>query len=993
MANNFLIDEWKVVEDHYNPNDFSKNETIFALGNGYFGLRGTYEEQISPTEGTYINGFYDSVPIVYPETAYGWAKTRQTILNVTDGKRIYIEIDGEKFSLEHVQYSHYSRTLDLQKGTLERKVTWTTKTGKITELCFKRIVSLSHQHTAAIQVSVKPLNWEGGVSITSTLNAKVFNISHGDDPRIGAHFKGQAIVLEEIKKIEKGCIIDSRTVAKRFQLLSGVVHNFQEKALEKVENVSSHDQEYAERYTFKVEKGEALIFDKFLCYIRNKGKDIVLPMLGIEKELDRINNTGFDELCLEQEEYLQKFWTRADVEVRGDSALQQALRFNLFHMLQSVGKDGETNIASKGVTGEGYEGHYFWDTECNMLPMFIYIDPESAKSLLMYRYNILPKARERAEELSHKGALWAWRTIDGEELSAYFPAGTAQYHINMDIMFALKKYYKATHDEQFLVDYGAEMLFENARFLLSLGDFIEGRGFCINCVTGPDEYTALINNNFYTNMMAKDSLEFALSVHKKLEDQYPEKLNILIQKLKLKADDISSWKRAAEEMYFFFDEKLGIYGQDDSFLSKAHFDWKSLPKEKLPLLLHFHYLNIYRYQVLKQPDAILLFYTVPEKFSKAEKKRHYDYYEPLCTHDSSLSYCIHGIVAAELGMYDIAYQYCMNSARIDLDDLQGNTYKGIHGAAMAGSWLGIVYGFGGLKLKDDKLHFTPVCPKQWESYTFRLNFQNRLLKVSVNKKEAVYTLLEGEPLSFYHKHKFVDIKTPGVPVSVSINRHLKGVIFDLDGVVTDTAEHHYKAWGETAAALGVSFDREFNEHLKGVSRMESLELILKKGDVKLSAEEKTSYAAEKNERYLDLISKLTPSDILPGILEFITELKNSGIKIGLASASKNATFILDKLRLTKYFDCIVDAGTLTKGKPDPEIFYSAAEKLELDYEDCVGVEDSLSGVQSIKGANNMFAVFVSASEQCEAADLKLKATSDLTLSRLKQALLEAGWNA
>ncbi|MBU3180191.1 glycoside hydrolase family 65 protein [Clostridium psychrophilum] len=418
----------------------------------------------------------------------------------------------------------------------------------------------------------------------------------------------------------------------------------------------------------------------------------------------------------------------------------------MFHLLQSSGRDGKTNIPAKGLSGEGYEGHYFWDTEMYMIPFFNNNSPNVSRKLLEYRFGILDKSRQRALQMGYKkGALYAWRTINGDECSAYYPAGTAQYHINADIAFSIKKYMEVTEDKEFLIQFGAEMLFETARFWIQLGGFVERKGnkFCINCVTGPNEYTAMVNNNCYTNLMAKENLKYTYEVAVWMKDSYLEVYKDLSKKINLEENELFLWKRAADQMFIPYDEKLKIYMQDDSFLNKEVWDFKNTPKENYPLLVHYHPLTIYKYQVCKQADTVLAEFLLNHKFSKEQKKRDYDYYEAITTHDSSLSMCIFSIMANEVGYHKKAYNYFMKTARMDLDNIQGNTKDGIHAANMAGTWMGIVNGFAGMRTHDGVLSFTPYLPDKWEAYSFKVNYKNRTINVNVNKTGVEYKLLYG----------------------------------------------------------------------------------------------------------------------------------------------------------------------------------------------------------------------------------------------------------
>ncbi len=661
--------------------------------------------------------------------------------------------------------------------------------------------------------------------------------------------------------------------------------------------------------------------------------------------------------------------------------LQQSLRFNVFSLLQSAGRDGRTSIAAKGLSGEGYEGHFFWDTEIYVLPFFTYTRPEIARALLSYRIGILDKARARAMEMNQRGALFPWRTIGGEETSAYYPAGTAQYHINADIAYALRKYVNATGDRRLLADGGAELLFETARLWADLGTTVAKKGgaFCINEVTGPDEYTALVNNNLYTNLMARENLLYAAETADRLRSEDAAARDGIARKIALGDEEVASWKRAAETMYIPFDAAAGIHLQDDAFLDRSPWDFEGTPEDHYPLLLHYHPLVIYRHQVLKQPDVVLAQVLLGHRFSHAEKKRNFDFYDPLTTGDSSLSPCIQSVAAAELGYLAQAFEYFSRTARMDLDDVNGNVSDGLHTAAMAGTWISIVYGFAGLRDADGSLSFSPQLPPSWSRLAFRLRFQGSLLQVTVNRGSAVYAVLEGAAVTLTSWGRRLEV-TPGKEVTDSLLPRLRAVIFDLDGVLTDTAELHYQAWKKLCDQAGIAFDRTVNEELRGIGRLESLQIILRHAGVRMSDAEARAFAGRKNAVYGELISTLTPADLLPGIPGLLAALRREGIRVALASASRNAPPILERLGIRGGIDFVVDPALLVKGKPDPETFLRAAEGLGLPVRDCAGVEDARAGIQAIKAAG-MFAVGIGAG--LTEADWTLGGTSDLTLEELK----------
>lgn len=981
----YPYEAWKIIEDSFDIETNYRDETIFSTGNGYIGFRGNFEEGYQGPEGTslqgtYLNGFYESEPIQYGEYAYGYARNSQTMLNVTDSKLIHLLIDGEPFSLFEGKVLAYQRTLDLQRGVLTRGVTWESPSGKQVKLHTQRLVCLNRKHLAVFSYEVTPLNFHGEIEVVSSLNGQVQNQVTLGDPRVGSTFRGQVLSTEQIEQHGSSALVRQSTQNTKFTVVCAMDNEISPNA---VMEPFEEGQQVGLRYKASVVQGQSVHLTKWVSYYTSRDYPVEELHTLARAELANGRKVGFAGLAEEQKTFLNDYWAQTDVEIEGDVGLQQSLRFNAFHLLQSVGRDGKTNIAAKGVTGEGYEGHYFWDTETYIFPFFLYTHPQISRKLLEYRYSTLAKACERAKELSHKGALYAWRTIDGAETSPYYPAGTAAYHINADIIYALKKYMQATHDTEFLLYYGAEMLFETARFWISLGAYIPKRGnqFCINEVTGPDEYTALVNNNLYTNVMAKDHLEYAAEVANLLKHKHTEEYSRVAGKIALGDEEIAQWQSAADAMYIGFDEEYGIYPQDDTFLQKAVWDFDDTPRENYPLLLHYHPLVIYRHQVLKQADVVLAMLLQGNRFTTAEKKRNYDYYEAITTHDSSLSPCIYSIIGAEIGYVDRAYEYFMRTARMDLDDYNGNVKDGIHSASMAGAWMSIVYGFAGMREYEGRLSFRPVIPDRWTQYRFKITFQGCLLEVTVSQEQVVYRLLRGKALTLHHEGREVEV-SGAKQLVLSQRRKLEAVLFDLDGVITDTAEYHYLAWKQLADELEIPFDRVVNERLKGVGRLDSLDIILAAAGVSLPLAKRVALADKKNEVYKQLIEGITPAGLLPGIAQLLEDLKQNQIKIGLASASKNALTVIGKLQIRDYFDVIVDAASLQKGKPDPEIFLRAADELKVPYRNCIGIEDAEAGVQAIHAAG-MCALGVGTEAAMAQADWAVNTTSDVTLQHLQ----------
>ncbi|MFO7731945.1 MAG: beta-phosphoglucomutase [Spirochaetia bacterium] len=982
----YAQDPWKIIETEPVSEKMDGNESIFALANGYLGIRGTLEEMnYAWCRGTYLNGFYESRPIIYGEKAYGFPEHGQTILNVADGRKIQVWIDDEQFDLTSGTVHSYRREIDLREGVLRREIVWESPKEKILHIVSDRLVAFERRHIAAIRYKVSLSRGSGRLYFVSTLDGNVTNLAAEDDPRVGAHLDRSALVYNEGSATTEMGELAARTGQSDLTLACGVMHLCPDIPQDVLEPVFGHS-EVGIRFSLELEEGTSFTCDKFLSYsyrgIAEEARNIEI----MRNELKTAANDGFEALVNEQFSYLSYFWDHSDVKIDGDVALQQGIRFNLFHLLQSVGRNGTTSIPAKGLSGEGYEGHFFWDTEIYVLPLFTYTQPEIAKSLLEYRYSILQQARSRAKELSQTGALFPWRTINGHEASSYYPAGTAQYHIDADIAYGIKKYLQISGNEEFL-SRAVEILIETARLWVDLGEYIPQKdgSFCINGVTGPDEYTALVNNNYYTNVMAKDNLEFAIEALHKLHQRDSAAYEQVVYRTGLKKEELDEWGRAAGLMYLPYDEPLGIHPQDDSFLNKKVWPLEEIPNEKRPLLLHYHPLVIYRHQILKQADLVLALLLQGDRFSIAEKKRDFDYYDRLTTGDSSLSACVQSVIAAEVGYNEAAYDYFTKTARIDLDNVNGNVRDGLHTAAMAGTWTSIVYGFAGMRDYKGELSFSPHLPTQWNRLTFNLNIRNTLLEVAITHNEVAYTLKEGESLALMHEGDKHTVYA-GSPLVFSHRPDMEAVIFDLDGVITDSAEYHYQAWKKLCDELDIPFDRDFNHQLRGVGRMESLELLLSQvPERSFSEEEKVHLASRKNEYYKELIQQITPKDLLPGIEILLKDLKAAGIKAALASASRNAGTIIRQLQVEDMFDVITDPAQLKKGKPDPEQFFMAAEMANVPTRNCIGVEDAQAGIDAVNGAG-IFSIGVG--DYLMNADWKCSSTKELTLEKLREVFYD-----
>jgi len=774
----YPADEWNIVEKKFHPEFLAQLETMLAVGNGYLGIRGCPEEGGPNAEnGTFINGFYESRPIIYGEEAYGFPKTGQTILNVTNSKIIKLFVDDEPFWLPNANFLSYDRRLNMQSGTLDREILWETPAGKQVLITSRRLVSFVHRHVAAISYRVTLLNAEAPVVISSEMVAnEPIARTNGDDPRQARVFAGPVLHHRASYAKDGRIVLCHATEKSRITLTCATDHVLETTCTYAHKTI--HTEDFGQvAFTIQARPGCPIHLTKYMVYHTSQTASSEELCGRAEWTMDRIVNEGFPQLLAAQEQYMNDFWRRSDVRVRDireDRAkrttveIQQAIRFNLFHILQASARAESAGVPAKGMTGQAYEGHYFWDTEIYVLPFLTYTSPRVARNLLTFRYKMLPQARARARQLGHRGAMFPWRTINGEEASAYYAAGTAAYHINADIMYALRKYVQATGDEQFVRDCGAEMLVETARLWLDLGFYSHEKGgkFCINGVTGPDEYNAVVNNNAYTNLMARENLRYAAQSVEALRSTTPDLYNALVHKTALEPSEVEAWRRAAESMYVPYDEKLKIIPQDDSFLEREPWDFQNTPSDKYPLLLFYHPLDIYRKQVIKQADVVLAMFLLDDAFSREAKQRNFEFYDPLTTGDSSLSSCIEAIIAAQTGDMDKAIQYGMAALLMDLADVGGNVKDGCHIASMGGTWMMLTYGFGGMRDHDGTLSFWPRrAPEENAILRFPLTYRGQVLDVEIGPETVQYSLREGERLVIRHEKEEIQL-TREHPVAV-----------------------------------------------------------------------------------------------------------------------------------------------------------------------------------------------------------------------------------
>ncbi|MDR6175240.1 alpha,alpha-trehalose phosphorylase [Nocardioides zeae] len=777
----FPVDPWRFVEtDHY-PGDLGLTETLFAVSNGYLGMRGNPAEgRDAHAHGTFINGFHETWPIQHAESAFGFARTGQTIVNVPDVKVLKLYVDDEPLNLGTADLEHYERSLDFASGVLSRTLVWRTPAGKRVRVVSTRMVSMTERHLALLSLEVTMLDGDAPIVISSQMlnrqdgkdeyHVADAALGEGIDPRKAAGFDHRVLLPRAHYSTDQRMMLGY--VCARSRMTVAVAADHVLTCDDTYEIIHSAEEDSA-KYVVRVDatEGNTVTLEKAVAYHSSRGVPVRELSDRCDRTLDRVRRIGIPHFHAEQRAWYDRFWADADIQVEGHPELQQAIRFNLFQLAQASARADQQGIPAKGVTGSGYEGHYFWDTEIYVLPFLTYTQPDAARNALHFRCRMLPAARERAREMAQEGALFPWRTINGEEASAYYAAGTAQVHIDADISYALSKYVDATGDSGFLVRDGIDILVETARMWADLG-FWRTNGaasFHIHGVTGPDEYTTVVNNNLFTNVMARYNLEQAVQAVREVAVSDPAAYTQIVARTGLQPDEVEEWARCAAGMTIPFDETLGIHPQDEHFLDREVWDLSRTPIELRPLLLHYHPLVIYRFQVLKQADVVLALFLQGDRFTPEEKKADFDYYDPITTGDSTLSAVVQSVMAAEVGYHEAAMKYFRSALYVDLANLHGNTVDGLHVASMGGVWQTLVCGFGGMRDHGGRLSFDPRLPVDWPSLSFPLRWQDVTADITVTQ-ETMTVAVRGEEGTFPFRVRGTDhVARPGHDVVVDLD--------------------------------------------------------------------------------------------------------------------------------------------------------------------------------------------------------------------------------
>jgi len=758
----FPVEPWVLRETRLDLAELAQSESVFALSNGHIGLRGNLDEgEPYGIPGTYLNSFYELRPLPYAEAGYGYPESGQTIVNVTNGKVIRLLVDDEPFDVRYGEVRHHERVLDLRAGTLTRTVEWVSPAGRAIRVRSRRHVSFTQRAVAAIEYEVEALDGPARLIIQSELVANEVGAPPSADPRVSAVLTNPLQAEHhEVDDQRRGAILLHSTRHSELSVAAAMGHDVSGPGRVEVSTTAREDWART-TIVARAEPGQPVRLTKYLAYGWSSQRSRPSLVDQVAGALVGARYTGIEGLLAEQRDYLDDFWASADVIVEGDNDIQQAVRFGLFHVLQAGARAERRAIAAKGLTGPGYDGHSFWDTEAFVLPVLTYTQPDAALDALRWRASILDVAKDRAETLGLAGAAFPWRTIRGEECSSYWPAGTAAMHINADIAEAIERHRLVTGDDTFTAEHGLGVLVETARLWMSLGHHDRHGAWHIDGVTGPDEYTAVCDDNVFTNLMAARNLAAAAgSVIREPDGARAYGVTM---------EEVASWRDAARDVYLPYDEQLGVHPQCAGFTDQAEWDFGDA-REEYPLLLHRPYFELYRKQVVKQADLLLAMHWCGDKFTPEQKARNVDYYERRTVRDSSLSACTQAVLAAEVGQLELAHDYAYEAALIDLRDIHHNSKDGLHIASLAGAWLALVAGFGGLRDHDGVLSFDPQLPQGIGRLCFLVRWQGLRLQVDVHCDQVTYALFDGDDgrVQLQHGGELVEVTT-AKPVTIALH--------------------------------------------------------------------------------------------------------------------------------------------------------------------------------------------------------------------------------
>ncbi|MEA5551313.1 beta-phosphoglucomutase [Anabaena cylindrica UHCC 0172] len=948
--NDFTYTDWILNETQFDSEQLHARETIFTIGNGYLGTRGTFEESHPlALSATFIHGIYDAVPVVYTELA-----------NCPDWLPLVVMIDGDRFRLDQGKILEYNRKLDLRQGLLSRSLRWRSPSGKTINITFERFASLADHHVLGQRCQLEAVDFHGLIEIQGSINGYSENKGFN-------HWEG----LDQ-GKIDKGFWLHSRTRTSRIDI--GMAARIKILGIEAALEVNTAPGYPSISATFLIEPQQIVTIEKIVTVFTSR--DVEQPVAAAQEKIADLGD--YITLRNANEQAWVDVWDKSDIVIEGDNKAAFAVRYNLFQLLIAAPRDDEkVSIPAKTLSGFGYHGHIFWDTEIFILPFFTFTQPLLARNLLSYRYYSLDGARRKAAHYGYQGAMYAWESaVTGDEVTPRWALLSDFYaediriwcrdreiHISAVIAYAVWYYWRVTGDDEWMKDYGAEIILDTAIFWESRVEFNpQAERYEIRGVIGADEYHELVHNNTFTNRLVQWHLEKACMIYDWLQRSFPERSAELAEKLQLTAKIRTNWQDIIKKIWILYNPETELIEQCEGFFQLEDINLADYePRQKsMQAILGIEGAN--KRQVLKQPDVLMLLYLMRESadFPYSEKilQVNWDYYAPRTdiSYGSSLGPAIHAILAADLGKTQEAYKCFMQAAMVDLEDRRGNTNEGIHGASAGGIWQAVVFGFGGIQFANNQPVAHPHLPPSWTRLKFKLYCRGKWYEFDLHQELGTE---EGQ-----------SIPAPTI----------RGIIFDLDGVLTDTAEYHYLAWQKLADEEGIPFNRQANEELRGISRRASLMLII--GDRRYSEVQIQEMMERKNDYYVESIQDITPKDLLPGAVSLLDDLHQAGLKIALGSASKNARVVIEKLGIGDRIDAIADGYSVQKPKPAPDLFLFAAQQLGLPAKQCVVFEDAAAGVDAALAAG-MWAVGMGPPERVGTAHIILPNLAGMTWEKLQ----------
>ena len=775
--NYFKLDPWKIIEEGFDPKHGKIAESIFSLGNEYMGVRGYFDEGYSGEKhvGSYFNGFFEMLKFKHPVAYNGFVTTGADMTNSVDWLYTRLTLDSEVLDLAKSKFYDFRRELDLRTGVLTRSFVWETKTGKKLRLSFERFTSLVNTHLGAQQVTMEPLNFSGEIKIETGLDFSI----HAEAPRkektgdvfailgetkIGKRNLAATFRLEfdDDFKGELPLVTDDLYAGTEFTLplSEGIPLSFRKISVNYAGKVLGNTDD-AWKHTFKVARNIKFGQINSSKYI-NEPADVVWGK-ALQLANDRV---CYAEAISRHKAFWENVWDKLDIVIDGDDENQQGIRYCIFQLHQTYhGSDPTLNIGAKGLTGDAYGGKAFWDTEVYCLAFYIFNNPEAARNLLEFRYSTLEQARIRAKVLDCDGACYPIATIDGWENCELWQHASLQIHVSGSVAFGIEQYATLTGDKDFLYGHGIEMLIEIARFYASRVQQDPHTGeYGYYGVMGVDEFHMMVNNNCFVNYVAKKSIDYTLKVAEKLKSESPEKWNAIVEKLRLEDSELAKFAEIAGHMKML-QRPDGVYEQHDGFFNLPHIDLNKIQKNELPLYDYWSYDRIYRTDMVKQPDVLMFLFMYAQDFPMSVKKANYEYYEPICMHESSLSPSIHSVIASEIGKHDEATDFFGFATRLDLDDYNNNTYQGLHTTSISAAWTNIAYGFGGMRTDRDVLSFAPSMPAKWNGLAFKLLYRGAILSINIAKDSASFKT-DGKNVKLKIYDKEYDVDGKGVTVDI-----------------------------------------------------------------------------------------------------------------------------------------------------------------------------------------------------------------------------------